>query len=170
MKRSDSLEVKAYCKIALSRDVAEELLEWSRLGARLCQGCTRCRPGQGRHSERCPVPSSPLILALLRRRTFPLQHRQKFWKCICRSLEQYSGVYRSGFLAASSPQPLLQPWRTWGAKETQSLHISISVLQGKGRKAQAANPSLQRGADREGAGCRQGEQELERSPKKHPNV
>lgn len=79
MKRSDSLEVKACCKIALSQDISEELLERSWLGAAgawPCRGCTRCRPGQGQHGESYPVPYSPLILALLRRRTFPLQHRQ----------------------------------------------------------------------------------------------
>lgn len=134
-------------------------------GARHCRGCTRCRPGQGRHGESCPVPHSPLIPVLLWGRTFLLRHRQTAAEIyICRSLEEYSGVYRGGFLAASSRQPLLQPWRTWGAKETQRLHISISVLQGKGRKPQKANPSLQRRAGRERAGCRQGEQELEQSP------
>lgn len=76
MKRSDSLEVKASCKIALSWDVSEELLEQNWLGAWPSQGCTRCRLGQGRCGESCPVPYSPLIPVQLRRRTFPLQHKQ----------------------------------------------------------------------------------------------
>lgn len=110
MKRSDSLEVKACCKIALSRNILEELLErsWLReVRTRPCWGRTRCRLGQGRHGESYPVPYSPLIPALLWRRTFLLQPRQTAVEMYMQEPGGvYRGGYRGGFLAASSQ---LQP-------------------------------------------------------------
>lgn len=81
---------------------------------------------------------------------------------MCWILEEYRSVYRGGFLAACSLQPLLQPWRTWGAKETQSLHIGATH-----QHPRLAGEREQDAGSREGAGCGQREQELEQCPKRN---
>lgn len=132
MRRSGSLEMKARCKTAPSQDVSEEPLERSRLGA-----AQRRWLGRGRHAE-LPCSLQPINPPAASETHVPAPARAGGRGNVCAGA--WSGIYRSGLLAASSPQPLPQPWRTWGAKETQGLHISIVLLQGKRERNAGSQP------------------------------
>lgn len=125
--------MKAGCKTAPGQDVSEEPLERSRLGA-----AQRRWLGRGRHAE-LPCSLQPINPRAASETHVPAPARAGGRGNVCAGA--WSGIYRSGSLAASSPQPLPQPWRTWGAKETQGLHISIALLQGKkGEKRRQPTP------------------------------
>jgi len=82
MRRSDSLETKACCKITSNWDVSEELLEWSRRGATVL--------GRGRHAE-LPCSFQPINLRAASEGHVPAPARADSCANVMQELEEQSG-------------------------------------------------------------------------------
>lgn len=133
MKRSDSLEVKACCKIAWSRDVPEEQLERSRLSARLCWGT-----GTGTGRRELPCSLQPINPSLLRSRTFPLQAAETY-------VQEAGGAHSRSIGAAAWLRLAAAAMEDPGSQRDPALPHQHLGLAGNKGEAAAANPSLQRG-------------------------